>query len=70
MGALLFGVFLVLLGVVIELSMGSFRHWTDWRWPRREHPIGGTWIKVICGRVGTIVGVVAIVGGALSVATR
>jgi hypothetical protein len=70
MGVLLFGLFLVLLGAAIELSMGSVRHWTDWSWPRRERPIGGTWVKVICGRVGTVVGVVAIIIGAVSIGTR
>jgi hypothetical protein len=70
MAILIFGVLMVLLGVTIELSMGSFDHWMDWSWPKRRHPVGGAWVKVICGRIGTILGVAAIIFGGLEVMTR
>jgi hypothetical protein len=70
-GLFLFGAYLVLFGVTIELGMGSFRHWTDWSWPRRARPIGGTWVKIILGRTGTIVGLWLIgVACVVALATR
>lgn len=64
-GFIVFGVLMSLLGVGIELQMGSFRHWWDWGWPRREHPFVGVWGKVIGARISLILGIAAILIGVI-----
>jgi hypothetical protein len=66
MTLVLVGVMFVVLGLVIELAMGSFRHWLDWTWPRSHLPVAGEWLKLMCARVGTVIGAGFVVAGLIS----
>jgi hypothetical protein len=64
-GFIVFGALMCALGAGIELQMGSFRHWWDWGWPRRQNPFVGVWGKVIGARISLAVGLVAILIGTI-----
>jgi hypothetical protein len=65
---LVLGIAFVAAGVAEEWLMGSFRHWFDWSWPRRAQPVGGEWVKILCGRLFLVVGAVLLAVGLLELA--
>jgi hypothetical protein len=57
----LLGILMVVVGLAAELGEGSFRHWFDWGWPKRNDPKGEFWIRVLGGRIFVVLGLVVIV---------
>lgn len=64
-GVLVGAVLLIACGAFSEVVLGSFSHFFDWRWPKKRHPIGGTHVKVIGGRIFIIVGLMLLVGSVI-----
>jgi hypothetical protein len=69
LGWLIGGALFSLMGASTELSLGSFKHWFDWGWPRRVDRLGTIYAKVICGRILLVIGISCLVVAVVSFAT-
>jgi hypothetical protein len=62
-----YGVGLLILGLLIEAIMGSFRKLFDWYWPFERYRETGEYMKVYAGRAFIIGGLtLTIFGGIMS----